>query len=379
MSTTTKNYGLVKPELTDVSDITAMNQNWDKIDEELGNVDKQLEESVKTFTNLDQLGLTNEDFVADDFSANMRTIQDALGNRVAILHVGYRNGDSKYVFTNFYSSVLAKIGEDNGVTFDLATHSFGFTYTQSVSKYTPAKIEVTVERTTDAYDLAVFGCVINYNSSELRIGKFKPFITQTGVYSPLNKPTAEDVGALPIKGGTLTGNNIGLLNGQGKVTAGTDFIQLETYKKVNDTSNRRLLALKESNAIGDSLQVVDWTDGTPNYYSIYGEHNKPTPAEIGAPTVKYGSYAGNSKYGSANPNSITFDFIPKLVILQLNNGQMAIMRHPTNKAAVIGVDSENTVYLNTTWNNNTVTWYNDTSALYQFNTNGGVCYYTAFG
>ena len=35
MSTTTKNYGLVKPELTDAADITAMNENWDKIDEEL--------------------------------------------------------------------------------------------------------------------------------------------------------------------------------------------------------------------------------------------------------------------------------------------------------------------------------------------------------
>lgn len=35
MSTTTTNYGLVKPELTDVADITAMNPNWDIIDEKL--------------------------------------------------------------------------------------------------------------------------------------------------------------------------------------------------------------------------------------------------------------------------------------------------------------------------------------------------------
>ena len=37
MSTTTTNYGLVKPELTDAADITAMNANWDKIDSELKN------------------------------------------------------------------------------------------------------------------------------------------------------------------------------------------------------------------------------------------------------------------------------------------------------------------------------------------------------
>lgn len=35
MSTTTNNYSLVKPELSDVADITAMNQNWDTIDNEL--------------------------------------------------------------------------------------------------------------------------------------------------------------------------------------------------------------------------------------------------------------------------------------------------------------------------------------------------------
>lgn len=36
MSTTTTNYGFIKPELTDAADITAMNQNWDTIDLQLG-------------------------------------------------------------------------------------------------------------------------------------------------------------------------------------------------------------------------------------------------------------------------------------------------------------------------------------------------------
>lgn len=36
MSKTTPNLGLVKPELTDMADITAMNSNWDKIDAVLG-------------------------------------------------------------------------------------------------------------------------------------------------------------------------------------------------------------------------------------------------------------------------------------------------------------------------------------------------------
>lgn len=35
MSTQTTNYGLVKPQLTDIADITKMNPNWDTLDEEL--------------------------------------------------------------------------------------------------------------------------------------------------------------------------------------------------------------------------------------------------------------------------------------------------------------------------------------------------------
>ena len=52
MSTTTTNLGLIKPELTDVADITAMNQNWDIIDENLKSPNAQ------TFTALYQIGLT---------------------------------------------------------------------------------------------------------------------------------------------------------------------------------------------------------------------------------------------------------------------------------------------------------------------------------
>lgn len=40
MSKTTTNYALVKPELTDAADITAMNANWDKIDSELKKASK---------------------------------------------------------------------------------------------------------------------------------------------------------------------------------------------------------------------------------------------------------------------------------------------------------------------------------------------------
>lgn len=39
MSTTTTNYGFIKPQLSDPADITATNSNWDKLDENLKNID----------------------------------------------------------------------------------------------------------------------------------------------------------------------------------------------------------------------------------------------------------------------------------------------------------------------------------------------------
>ncbi len=36
MSTTTEKLGLIKPELSDPANITAMNENWDKLDQLIG-------------------------------------------------------------------------------------------------------------------------------------------------------------------------------------------------------------------------------------------------------------------------------------------------------------------------------------------------------
>lgn len=50
MSTTTTNYNLIKPELKDPADITAMNQNWDDLDNLIFNVPKVEMLSTKSLT-----------------------------------------------------------------------------------------------------------------------------------------------------------------------------------------------------------------------------------------------------------------------------------------------------------------------------------------
>lgn len=48
MSTTTTNYNLVKPDLTDAADITAMNPNWDTLDSKLKSLTTELAEVKKS-------------------------------------------------------------------------------------------------------------------------------------------------------------------------------------------------------------------------------------------------------------------------------------------------------------------------------------------
>ena len=48
MSTTTEKLGLIKPELSDPADITAMNNNWDKLDENIGKLGTVLFNESKT-------------------------------------------------------------------------------------------------------------------------------------------------------------------------------------------------------------------------------------------------------------------------------------------------------------------------------------------
>lgn len=60
MSTTTKNLGFIKPELTDVADVTAMNNNWEILDEKIPKV--AAEQITGAISNLIKNNL-NKDFV----------------------------------------------------------------------------------------------------------------------------------------------------------------------------------------------------------------------------------------------------------------------------------------------------------------------------
>ena len=87
MSTTTTNYGLVKPEITDAADITAMNTNWDTVDTKL----KEINDKAADLSALDKKVDKTGDTLTGVLSFQNKTAYAAIGKFRTI------NGTDYYV------------------------------------------------------------------------------------------------------------------------------------------------------------------------------------------------------------------------------------------------------------------------------------------
>lgn len=95
--------------------------------------------------------------------------------------------------------------------------------------------------------------------------------------------------------------------------------------------------------------------------------------------IATGSYVGTGKYGSSNPNSLTFDFDAKAVFVNSNNGGFAVFVKGTSKNYVASSDSNYPLSENSlSWPENSVKWWSET-AEDQLNESGTKYYYTAIG
>ena len=107
------------------------------------------------------------------------------------------------------------------------------------------------------------------------------------------------------------------------------------------------------------------------------------------PHIYAGSYVGTGTYGSSNPNVLTFDFTPKLLIM---NGYVATGIYNDNFSryyklyAVRGSEychywyssnGADTMYL--IWGENSVSWYNKGSFKAQLNDKGHTYHYVVIG
>lgn len=94
--------------------------------------------------------------------------------------------------------------------------------------------------------------------------------------------------------------------------------------------------------------------------------------------VQVVSYVGTGTYGESNPNSLTFDFVPKAIMVR-DNGQGTRFLEAIYGMEFAAVKYSDGSFVSMIWNKKTVSWYSDSDPYYQMNLNGAKYYAVAIG
>lgn len=140
----------------------------------------------------------------------------------------------------------------------------------------------------------------------------------------------------------------------------------------------------------DVGEYIYYTDSFGNIYTEQEYETKLTDVlgnliSIPAGQIKdgvkiaTGSYTGTGTYGSSNPNSLTFGFVPKLVFVTYDpyKDQSDFILFIDTKTRGSNLPSNNQIL--STWSGNTLSWYNPNNADYQYNGSGKIGHYIAIG
>ena len=109
----------------------------------------------------------------------------------------------------------------------------------------------------------------------------------------------------------------------------------------------------------------------------------PFDNAVTAPKIETGSYVGTGTYGQANPNTLTFGFIPKLVIIKPNSttskNHFEVIQGQTKTFSY--QDNTNYGKVEISWDGNSISWYctSDDGTEGQLNKTEYTYYYFAIG
>ncbi len=182
--------------------------------------------------------------------------------------------------------------------------------------------------------------------------------------------------------------------------------QLYTKQQVLTDATKTLYGLGSSATPGDVLSwigqyntywwsILNTSTGTTTYVNSTNRNAHPDDGTVGTLTYRYlgipfnnavkspememGSYVGTGLTGEANPNSLTFNFAPRLVLVWGGLSGLAdlfffVRGNTTYKIA----RSDGSSYtMNCTFNGNNLSWYS-TYDIFQANDDGIKYQYVAF-
>ena len=234
MSNKTTNFGLTKPSQEDFYDVQVHNGNMDIIDAEMKKFTPATDHNVKTYTALSQIGLSSSDMSETDTLMNFISIFNAMSNQ-SFLCI------SMGTSPNLSKSITAKLQTDLGVT---VISYMDVQFFRSGSNMLQVDVELQYYSENSIYPANKYSCVLRYTEGSVEY--LSPFIltrSRYGFYSPKNKPTPADIGAVPttrtVNGKALdsdvdlTAADVGL----GNVPNVSTNNQTPTYSKASSLSN----------------------------------------------------------------------------------------------------------------------------------------------
>ena len=178
--------------------------------------------------------------------------------------------------------------------------------------------------------------------------------------------------------------------GQGGVASETNILWITNKNIPDNSANYRAIVLRNSAnepSVKSSLQLYDKINNVATAYNILHTGNAQT---LGFTKIAIGSYVGTGTYSSANPNTLNFDFEPKVLIVVADGANSSypgfvIVRGQSYSNGIGSYSNSAVGYdLRTAWAGNSVSWYTNNTfdhgrAYAQLNAEGVTYRYIALG
>lgn len=163
---------------------------------------------------------------------------------------------------------------------------------------------------------------------------------------------------------------------------GLDAYNLKLIGSTDEVGSWEYVRSSDRNAYPDS--------GTQDGYE-YEYLGIPFENAVVSPKIETGSYVGTGTYGRNNPNSLTFGFVPKILLISSVITRDVVNRAVIDYSALIEANKDYPGFYgsftsdrikNSMWlsdGNKTLNWFNTSNASNQLNQSGALYYYKAFG